>query len=70
MLQFTGKLKHMKTKSEKSSSKEEQQDEKPGTVDQIKKKYGFSKSGNVSTKQSCMLYKHNMLPFHFSVGTD
>ncbi|KAF3440877.1 hypothetical protein FNV43_RR19163 [Rhamnella rubrinervis] len=41
-----GKLKHMKTKNEKSSFKEEQQDEMAGTVDQIKKRYGFSKSGN------------------------
>lgn len=39
----------MKNKNEKSSTKEEQQDEKTGTVDQIKKKYGFSKSSNVST---------------------
>lgn len=42
----------MKTKNEKSSSKEEQQDEKIGTIDQIKKKYGFSKSGNVSINKS------------------
>ncbi|XWS42234.1 hypothetical protein CRYUN_Cryun17cG0150600 [Craigia yunnanensis] len=37
-----GKLKQMKVKSEKTISKEEQQDEKSSAVDQIKKKYGFS----------------------------
>lgn len=45
MFQSTGKLKHIKSKNEKNSSKEEKQEEKAGTVDQIKKKYGFSKSG-------------------------
>ena len=45
MVQFTGKLRHMKTKNEKNPTKEEHQDDKPGTVDQIKKKYGFSKAG-------------------------
>ncbi|XP_060675169.1 uncharacterized protein LOC107424288 [Ziziphus jujuba] len=44
-----GKLKHIKSKNEKNSSKDEQQDEKAGTVDQIKKKYGFSNSGETST---------------------
>lgn len=32
----------MKTKSEKTSPKEEQQDEKVASVDEIKRKYGFS----------------------------
>ena len=45
MTGFTGKLKQMKVKNQKSSTKEEQQDEKTGAVDQIKKKYGFSLSG-------------------------
>lgn len=35
----------MKVKNQKSSSKEEQPEEKAGAVDQIKKKYGFSSSG-------------------------
>lgn len=35
----------MKGKNEKNNMKEEQQDEKTGAVDQIKKKYGFSHSG-------------------------
>lgn len=40
---FKGKvLKQMKTKSEKTSPKEEQQDEKVGSVDEIKRRYGFS----------------------------
>ncbi|KAF4364715.1 hypothetical protein G4B88_028638 [Cannabis sativa] len=43
-----GKLKHMKTKNEKNPTKEEHQDDKLGTVDQIKKKYGFSKAGETS----------------------
>ncbi|KAJ4837935.1 hypothetical protein Tsubulata_022530 [Turnera subulata] len=44
---FTGKIKQMKGKNEKNI-KEEQQDEKAGAVDQIKKKYGFSSSGEAS----------------------
>nr|CAN62018.1 hypothetical protein VITISV_008855 [Vitis vinifera] len=43
-----GKLKHVKLKNEKSSTKEEPQDEKAGAVDQIKKKYGFPISGESS----------------------
>ncbi|XP_024025786.1 uncharacterized protein LOC21390484 isoform X2 [Morus notabilis] len=44
-----GKLKHGKTKNEKNSTKEEQQDEKAaGTVDQIKRKYGFSNANETS----------------------
>lgn len=42
---FSGKFKQMKVKNQKSSIGEEQQDEKVGAVDQIKKKYGFSSSG-------------------------
>ncbi|XP_021804576.1 uncharacterized protein LOC110748909 [Prunus avium] len=42
---FKGKvLKQMKSKTEKNSTKEEQQDEKVGQVDQIKRRYGFSSS--------------------------
>ncbi|MED6204054.1 hypothetical protein PIB30_005452 [Stylosanthes scabra] len=37
-----GKLKEMKGNMHKTSAKEEQQEEQAGTVDQIKKKYGFS----------------------------
>ncbi|MED6112163.1 hypothetical protein PIB30_059215 [Stylosanthes scabra] len=37
-----GKLKEMKGNIHKASAKEEQQEEQAGTVDQIKKKYGFS----------------------------
>ncbi|KAK9285876.1 hypothetical protein L1049_025077 [Liquidambar formosana] len=45
---FKGKLKQMKVKTEKTSAKEEQQDEKAGTIDQIKRKYGFPSSGESS----------------------
>lgn len=44
-ISFSGKWKQMKGKNEKNNMKEEQQDEKTGAVDQIKKKYGFSHSG-------------------------
>ncbi|KAL7231198.1 hypothetical protein ACSBR2_009461 [Camellia fascicularis] len=43
-----GKLKEMKVKNEKVLSKEEPQEEKAGAVDQIKKKYGFTMSGDSS----------------------
>ncbi|KAJ9146863.1 hypothetical protein P3X46_029081 [Hevea brasiliensis] len=43
-----GKIKHMKVKNEKNINKEEEQDEKAGAVDQIKKKYGFSSSSETS----------------------
>ncbi|KAH6759635.1 hypothetical protein C2S51_000184 [Perilla frutescens var. frutescens] len=39
-----GKLKHTKVKSEKVTVNEEPQDEKPGAIDQIKKKYGYASS--------------------------
>ncbi|XP_004287725.1 PREDICTED: uncharacterized protein LOC101298930 isoform X1 [Fragaria vesca subsp. vesca] len=40
---FKGKvMKQMKTKSEKNPPKEEPQDEKVGSVDEIKRRYGFS----------------------------
>ncbi|KAE8010739.1 hypothetical protein FH972_007078 [Carpinus fangiana] len=42
---FKGKLKQMKGKNQKSSISEKQQEEKVGAVDQIKKKYGLSSSG-------------------------
>ncbi|KAG2695171.1 hypothetical protein I3760_07G002500 [Carya illinoinensis] len=45
---FKGKFNKMKVKNQKSSSKEEQPEEKAGAVDQIKKKYGFSSSGEPS----------------------
>lgn len=47
-------MKQMKSKNEKNSGKqEEQQDEKVGQVDEIKKRYGFSSS--VSTHPfACM----------------
>ncbi|KAJ1413328.1 WD40/YVTN repeat-like-containing domain superfamily [Sesbania bispinosa] len=41
-----GRLKEMKGNIQKTSGKEEQQDEQVGAVDQIKKKYGFSSSSN------------------------
>ncbi|XP_061351439.1 uncharacterized protein LOC133296460 [Gastrolobium bilobum] len=41
-----GRLKEMKGNIQKTSGKEEQQDEQAGSVDQIKKKYGFSSSSN------------------------
>ncbi|KAK6922499.1 Lethal giant larvae (Lgl)-like, C-terminal domain [Dillenia turbinata] len=44
-----GKFKQITVKTEKSSTiKEELQDEKAGTVDQIKRKYGFPSSGETS----------------------
>ncbi|KAL4577786.1 hypothetical protein LXL04_013900 [Taraxacum kok-saghyz] len=45
---FKGKLKEMNAKKEKVQVKEEPRDEKPGSVDQIKKKYGFSLTGDTS----------------------
>ncbi|XP_020218072.1 uncharacterized protein LOC109801420 [Cajanus cajan] len=44
-----GRLKEMKGNNQKTSDKEVQQDEKDGSLDQIKKKYGFSSSANDST---------------------
>ncbi|GAU46589.1 hypothetical protein TSUD_186580 [Trifolium subterraneum] len=41
-----GRLKEMKGNIQKTSVKEEQQEEQPATVDQIKKRYGFSSSSN------------------------
>ncbi|KAA8547593.1 hypothetical protein F0562_004022 [Nyssa sinensis] len=43
-----GKLKQMKVKNEKTPANEEPQDEKAGAVAQIKKKYGFTLSGESS----------------------
>ncbi|XP_071735341.1 uncharacterized protein [Rutidosis leptorrhynchoides] len=46
---FKGKLKEMNVKKEKVHTKEEpHEDEKTGSVDQIKKKYGFSLTGDTS----------------------
>ncbi|GMY11090.1 isoform 2 of syntaxin-binding protein 5 [Fagus crenata] len=58
---FTGKLKQMKVKNQKSSTKEEQQDEKAGAVDQIKKKYGFSLSGESSAAKMAESKLHENL---------
>lgn len=46
----------MKTKNEKNPIKEEQQDEKAGAVDQIKKKYGFSKPVSIHLMQRSMIF--------------
>lgn len=43
-----GKLKELNVKKEKGRVKEEPRDEKTGSVDQIKKKYGFSLTGEAS----------------------
>uniref|UniRef100_A0A5B7B5H0 Lethal giant larvae (Lgl)-like C-terminal domain-containing protein n=2 Tax=Davidia involucrata TaxID=16924 RepID=A0A5B7B5H0_DAVIN len=43
-----GKLKQMKVKNEKNPANEEPQDEKAGAVAQIKRKYGFTLSGESS----------------------
>ncbi|XP_038904808.1 uncharacterized protein LOC120091069 isoform X2 [Benincasa hispida] len=50
---FKGKLKQMKVKTEKNPAKEEQPDwnatdNRAGAVDQIKKKYGYSSTGDTS----------------------
>nr|GEW92839.1 transducin/WD40 repeat-like superfamily protein [Tanacetum cinerariifolium] len=45
---FKGKLKVMNVKKEKVQVKEEPVDEKPGSVDEIKKKYGFTLTGDTS----------------------
>ena len=46
-IQYTGKVREMKSNNQKASDKEEQQDEKAGAVNQIKKRYGFSSTSNV-----------------------
>ncbi|OVA00628.1 WD40 repeat [Macleaya cordata] len=43
-----GKLKQKMVKNEKTSPKKENEDEKNGTVDEIKKRYGFPSSGGSS----------------------
>ncbi|KAK4416885.1 hypothetical protein Salat_2514000 [Sesamum alatum] len=43
-----GKLKNVKAKNDKVPINDEQQDEKTGAVDQIKKKYGYASSGESS----------------------
>ncbi|KAH7566170.1 hypothetical protein JRO89_XS08G0109400 [Xanthoceras sorbifolium] len=43
-----GKFKQTKVKNEKSNTMQEQQDDKTSTVDQIKRRYGFSSSGETS----------------------
>ncbi|KAI6671602.1 hypothetical protein NL676_006487 [Syzygium grande] len=43
-----GKLKQVKIKNEKKSTKEEQKDENIGAVDQIKRKYGFAASSDAT----------------------
>ncbi|XVF16029.1 hypothetical protein REPUB_Repub09cG0206400 [Reevesia pubescens] len=56
-----GKLKQMKVKNEKTINKEEQQDEKPSAVDQIKKKYGFSLHGESSAAKMAESKLHENL---------
>ncbi|KAI4327839.1 hypothetical protein L6164_020257 [Bauhinia variegata] len=43
-----GRLKERKSNSQETSGKKEQQDEKVGAVDQIKRRYGFSSSSETS----------------------
>ncbi|XP_027193278.2 uncharacterized protein [Cicer arietinum] len=43
-----GRVREMKGNNQRVPEKEEQQDEKAGAVNQIKKKYGFSSSSNVT----------------------
>ncbi|ONH97306.1 hypothetical protein PRUPE_7G183000 [Prunus persica] len=58
---FKGKvLKQMKSKTEKNSTKEEQQDEKVGQVDQIKRRYGFSSSEANIAKMAESKLQENM----------
>lgn len=42
---FKGRFKHMKVKADKKSTNEVMQDEKGDSVDQIKKKYGYTSAG-------------------------
>lgn len=42
---FKGKLKHMKVKTDKAPANEPPHEEKPETVDQIKKRYGYATPG-------------------------
>ncbi|XP_027078958.1 uncharacterized protein [Coffea arabica] len=42
---FKGRFKHMKVKTDKKSTNEVMQDEKGDSVDQIKKKYGYTSTG-------------------------
>ncbi|XP_031269259.1 uncharacterized protein LOC116127759 isoform X2 [Pistacia vera] len=59
---FKGTLKHMKVKNEKNINiKEEQQDDKNSAVDQIKKKYGFSLSGESSVAKMAESKLHENL---------
>ncbi|XP_010266194.1 PREDICTED: uncharacterized protein LOC104603774 isoform X2 [Nelumbo nucifera] len=46
--EIKGKLKQIKVRNEKTSSKEEHEDEKVSAIDQIKKKYGFPLTGESS----------------------
>lgn len=58
---FKGKvLKQMKSRTEKNSTKEEQQDEKVGQVDQIKRRYGFSSSEANIAKMAESKLQENM----------
>lgn len=58
---FKGKvLKQMKSKTEKNSTKEEQQDEKVGQVDQIKRRYGFSSNEANIAKMAESKLQENM----------
>ncbi|CAL8171514.1 unnamed protein product [Prunus armeniaca] len=58
---FKGKvLKQMKSKTEKNSTKEEQQDGKVGQVDQIKRRYGFSSNEANIAKMAESKLQENM----------
>lgn len=62
-------MKQMKSKNDKNSGKqEEQQDEKVGQVDEIKKRYGFSSS--VSTHPfACMSSTNEYFAYHSNCTT-
>ncbi|KAJ8763993.1 hypothetical protein K2173_004864 [Erythroxylum novogranatense] len=52
---FGGKIKQMKVKTQKNANKEEENNEKFGSVDQIKKKYGFSSTGDSSAAEQAQI---------------
>ncbi|CAL0313098.1 unnamed protein product [Lupinus luteus] len=56
-----GKFKELKGNNQKTSDKEEQHDDQAGSVDQIKKKYGFSSSSSSSTETSVAKLAENKL---------
>ncbi|GAV83036.1 Lgl_C domain-containing protein [Cephalotus follicularis] len=58
---FKGKLKQKKVKNDKNVAKEDQQEVKASAVDQIKKKYGFSLSGESSVAKMAESKLHENL---------